>query len=144
VTSLPSDVPDRILLGSPDAVVVCDPAGWIRLWNRGAERIFGFSRSEAVNASLEIIIPARLRARHWAGWKTAMSSGQTRYAEGQMLAVPALRKDGTEISIEFSIQLLEDANGRVEWVVAIVRDATERYARDKALRAELAALRGAG
>ena len=52
-----------------------------------------------------------------------------------MLAVPALHKDGRQISIEFSIQLLEDAGGRIEWVVAIIRDVTERFLREKALRA---------
>jgi hypothetical protein len=65
-----------------------------------------------------------------------MSNGHTKYAEGQLLAVPALRKDGRQISIEFSIQLLDDADGRIAWVVAIVRDVTERYQRDKARRTE--------
>jgi PAS domain S-box-containing protein len=69
-----------------------------------------------------------------------MSTGQTRYGEGQMLAVPALHKDGRQISIEFSIQLLEDQKGQIEWVVAIIRDVTERYKRDKELRLELEAL----
>jgi len=69
-----------------------------------------------------------------------MSTGETKYGEGQLLAVPALRKDGRHISIEFSIQLLEDVNGQIEWVVAILRDVTERYNRDTALRTELKAL----
>jgi PAS domain S-box-containing protein len=140
LTPLAPDLPDRILDGSPDAIVVCEPSGHVEFWNRGAERIFGFSRAEAVGASLDLIIPQRLRVRHWTGWKTAMSTGETRYGEGQLLAVPALRKDGRQISIEFSIQLLRDAYGRVEWVVAIIRDVTERYNRDKALRTELKAL----
>ena len=137
--TLPANLADRILEGSSDAIVVCDTLGRVRFWNAGAERVFGFSRTEAVDASLDLIIPERLRARHWAGWKTAMQTGRTRYGEGQLLAVPALHKDGRQISIEFSIQLLQDANGRIEWVVAIIRDVTERYNRDKALRAELAA-----
>ena len=57
-----------------------------------------------------------------------------------MLAVPALHKDGRQISIEFSIQLLKDADGQIEWVVAIVRDMTERFIREKDLRAQLKAL----
>jgi PAS domain S-box-containing protein len=120
---------------------VCDPAGHIRYWNRAAERIFGFGPVEAIGASLDLIIPARLRERHWAGWKTVMSSGETRYAQGQLLFVPALHKDGRRVSIEFSIQLLKNAAGQAEWVVALIRDVTERYDRDKALRAELTALR---
>ena len=137
--ALSADVLGRIVDGSPDAIVVCDPQGRIRLWNRGAERIFGFSRADALDASLDLIIPERLRARHWTGWTNTMRTGQTRYGEGQMLAVPALHKDGRQISIEFSIQLLTQGD-RIEWVVAIIRDVTERYNRDKALRAELVKL----
>ena len=139
MTGMSPDVADRILEGSSDAIIVCDTLGRVQFWNASAERVFGFSRTETMGASLDLIIPERLRARHWAGWKTAMQTGRTRYGEGQLLAVPALHKDGRQISIEFSIQLLQDANGRIEWVVAIIRDVTERYNRDKALRAELAA-----
>ena len=138
-TGLSADVLGRLVDGSPDAIVVCDPVGRVRLWNRGAERVFGFAREEALDAPLDLIIPERLRARHWAGWTNTMKTGLTRYGEGQMLAVPALHKDGRQISIEFSIQLLTHED-RIEWVVAIIRDVTERYNRDKALRAELKAL----
>jgi PAS domain S-box-containing protein len=145
IGTLPQDLPVRILDGSPDAVLICDPAGIVRYWNRAAERVFGFPVTEALGASLNLIIPERLRDRHWAGWDKTMATGVTRYGEGQLLAVPALHKDGRWISIEFSIQLLEDAGGQIEWVAAIVRDVTERYNREKALRAELTALRsGAG
>ena len=140
MTGLPAGLPDRILDSSPDAIVVCDSTGLVQFWNHGSERVFGFSAVEAVGCSLDLIIPERLRARHWAGWKTTMATGRTSYAEGQLLAVPALRKDGRRISIEFSIQLLKDTNHQIEWVVAIIRDVTERYARDKAIRAELKAL----
>lgn len=139
MTRMPPYVANRILEGSSDAIIVCDTLGHVRFWNVGAERVFGFSRTEAMDASLDLIIPARFRARHWTGWKTAMQTGRTRYGEGQLLAVPALTKNGRQISIEFSIQLLQDANARIEWVVAIIRDVTELYNRDKALRAELAA-----
>ena len=69
-----------------------------------------------------------------------MRTGVTRYGEGQLLAVPALNKDGRQISIEFSIQLIKAANGQIEWVVAVIRDVTERYTREKAIRAQLSAL----
>jgi PAS domain S-box-containing protein len=142
MTSLPHDLAAGILEGSPDAVLVCDHGGTVRYWNVAAERVFGFHASEAVGASMDLIIPERLRARHWAAWDTAMKNGATRYGEGQLLAVPALHKDGRQISIEFSIQLLKRADGTVEWVVALIRDVTERYAREKQLRARLRALEG--
>ena len=69
-----------------------------------------------------------------------MRTGITRYDEGQLLAVPALHKDGRQISIEFSIQLVKNADGQIEWVVAVVRDVTERFIREKDLRAQLKAL----
>jgi hypothetical protein len=49
-------------------------------------------------------------------------------------------KDGRQVSIEFSIQLLKDADGQMEWVVAVIRDVTERFIREKTLRAQLKAL----
>jgi PAS domain S-box-containing protein len=142
MTSLPHDVASRILDGSPDAVMVCDHAGTVRYWNMAAERVFGFRTTEAVGASMDLIIPERLRARHWAGWDTAIKTGMTHYGEGQLLAVPALHKDGRQISIEFSIQLLKGADGNVEWVVAFIRDVTERYGREKELRMRLSAMEG--
>jgi PAS domain S-box-containing protein len=139
-SSIPSELPRRILDGSPDAIMVADRGGKVHCWNSAAERVFGFSAAEAVGSSMDLIIPERLRGRHWDGWETTMRTGVTRYGEGQLLAVPALHKDGRQLSIEFSIQLLKDGAGRIEWVVALFRDVTERYARDKALRAQLKAL----
>ena len=140
IAALPHDLPVRVLDGSPDATLICDRAGTVRYWNAAAERVFGFRVSEALGASMNLIIPERLRVRHWAGWEMTMTTGVTRYGEGQLLAVPALHKDGRQISIEFSIQLLKDADGQIEWVVAIVRDVTERFIREKELRAQVKAL----
>lgn len=140
MTALPDDLPRRVLDGSPDAILISDHGGTVRYWNAAAERVFGFRATEALGVSMDLIIPERLRGRHWAGWETTMRTGVTRYGEGQMLAVPALHKDGRQLSIEFSIQLLKDARGQIEWVVAVIRDVTERYGREKALRAQLKAL----
>ena len=133
--ALPVDLPGRILDGSPDAILICDRSGIVRSWNAAAERVFGFGASDAVGASMNLIIPERLRARHWQGWDATMESGVTKYADGRLLAVPAQHKDGRQLSIEFSLQLVKDGRGQIEWVVAIVRDVTERYLREKALRA---------
>jgi PAS domain S-box-containing protein len=134
------DLSARILDGSPDAILICDHAGMVRYWNAAAERVFGFPVSEALGVSMNLIIPERLRARHWAGWEATMRTGVTRYGEGQLLAVPARHKDGRQVSIEFSIQLLKDADGQIEWVVAVIRDVTERFIREKTLRAQLNAV----
>ena len=73
-----------------DAIVVADPEGLVRFWNPAAERIFGFTEAEALGQSLDLIIPERFRARHWAGYREVMQTGVTRYGTG-VLRVPAGR-----------------------------------------------------
>jgi PAS domain S-box-containing protein len=126
-----------------DAVIFAGKGGMIQFWNRGAERIFGFSQAEAIGNSLDIIIPKTLRDRHWDAFGETMRTGRTRYAEGDVLAVPALRKDGSRISIEFTILPFAGADGGLTGVVAIVRDVTKRFEELKALRQEVAALKAA-
>jgi PAS domain S-box-containing protein len=126
-----------VLGTSADAIVACDRDGTIRLWNPGAVRIFGFTAEEAVGQSLDIIIPERLRARHWDGYRTVMAGGQSRYGDGELLSVPSQRKDGTKLSIEFTIVALKDASGRMSGIAAVMRDVTARFEEMKALRREL-------
>jgi PAS domain S-box-containing protein len=137
---LPEDLAARILAGASEAILVCDRNGTLCYWNAGAERVFGHRPGDAIGASLDLLIPERLRSRHWAGWDAAMRTGRTRYGDGRLLAVPALHKDGRLLSIEFSILLLPEAGRPVDWVVAIVRDVSDRFAREKALRLRLRAL----
>jgi PAS domain S-box-containing protein len=86
---------------------------------------------------MDIIIPERLRARHWDGYNKTMITGTSRYGAGDLLAVPAIRKDGSSISIEFTIQMLKDADGHILGPVAIIRDVTKRFKRDKELAKRL-------
>ena len=128
---------------APDAIIYADAAGRIAFWNRGAERIFGFSESEAMGKSLDIIIPENLRERHWDGFAETVRTGKTRYGAGDVLAVPALRKDGARISIEFTILPFVDRAGRILGMAAILREVTKRFEELKGLRKELAVLRSA-
>jgi PAS domain S-box-containing protein len=123
-----------------DAILAVDREGLIRFWNPGAERIFGFARDEALGRPLEIIIPENLRARHDGGFRNTMSTGETRYGAGDLLAVPALTRDGRRISIEFSVVLLRDAHGGASGVAAILRDVTARFEETRALRKKVAEL----
>ncbi len=66
---------ERILAAMPEAVVCADRDGIIRLWNRGAEVVFGYAAVDAVGQSLDIIIPDDLRARHWEGYQQAIAAG---------------------------------------------------------------------
>ncbi|MGE0258421.1 MAG: PAS domain-containing protein [Alphaproteobacteria bacterium] len=125
----------------PDAVIYADYGGLTRFWNRGAERIFGYSAAEASGRSLDLIIPENLRERHWVAYGETMKTGKTRYGDGDVLAVPALRKDGGRISIEFTIFPFRDHEGNLIGVAAILRDVTKRFEEMKALRKEFAARR---
>lgn len=132
---------EKLVEASGDAIVAADPEGRITLWNPAAERIFGFSRGEALGQSLDIIIPERFRQRHWEGYEKVMRSGETRYGT-DVLRVPALRKDGKPLSIAFTVALLKSADGRVESIVAIMRDDTVRWNEERALKKRLAELEG--
>jgi len=123
----------RIVQEIPEAVIFADRTGVIRLWNSGAETMFGYSAGEAVGQSLDMIIPERLRPRHWDGYHKVIASGVTRYAR-ELLATPAIRKDGRRISIEFSITLLKEDTGKVLGAAAIIRDVTARWETEKAQR----------
>ena len=121
------------------AVVVADADGAIRFWNPGAEAMFGHTSAQALGQSLDLIIPANLRERHWDGYRRVMATGETEYA-GRTLAVPAVRADGTRISVEFTVTLLTGADGAVVGIAAILRDVTRQWEEQRALRRRLAEL----
>jgi PAS domain S-box-containing protein len=125
----------RALLASTgDAIIAADAAGVIRFWNPGAERIFGFAEQEALGRSLDLIIPERLRQRHWHGYRQVMQTGRSRYGAGDLLAVPGVHKDGRRISLEFTIALLRGDDGGITGIAAVLRDVTARFEELRALR----------
>lgn len=124
---------------SSDAVMFADREGIIRLWNGGAERMFGFSAAEALGQSLDLIIPENLRGRHWDGYGRVMESGSSRYS-ADLLSAPALRKDGTRISTEFSMVMVKDDAGIMLGVAAIIRNVSARWQREKELKERIKAL----
>ena len=133
----------QIVEEMPEAVIFADRQGMVRLWNRAAETMFGYSADEALGQSLDLIVPERFRARHWEGYRHVMATGVTRYGQ-RLLAVPAMRKDGQRISIEFSIALLKDERGEVTGAAAVVRDVTPRWLEERELKRRLAALEEPG
>lgn len=128
-----------VLESAPDAIIIADREGAIRFWNAGAERLFGFTPAEALGRPLDIIIPEPQQARHWDGFNRVMQTGESRYGAGEILAVPGLRKDGSRISLEFTIVPLRDPTGRMEGMAAILRDVTRRFEELRALRRQVAA-----
>ncbi|MEZ0354333.1 PAS domain S-box protein [Mycobacterium sp. pR1184] len=134
----PDWIAQMVLSASPEAIVVCDADGIIRLWNSGAHRMFGYSARDAIGQSLDIIIPEKLQKRHWDGYHKTMATGQTRYGD-KLLSVPATHQDGHRLSIEFSVALLQ-RDGHTVGISAIMREVTERRNDERALRARLAEL----
>jgi PAS domain S-box-containing protein len=132
---------EALLATRSDAIVAADQDGIVRFWNPGAERLFGYSAEQAVGSSLDLIIPERLRGRHWEGFQRVMATGESRYGETDLLSVPAQRKDGATISVEFTVVSLRSA-GRMIGMAAILRDVTKRFEELRALKRKLAAARG--
>jgi PAS domain S-box-containing protein len=128
----------RAVLAGPDAIIAADRAGVIGFWNAGAERIFGYPSGVAVGQSLDLIIPERLRERHWAGWERVVAGGESRYGAGDLLSVPSQQRDGTRLSIEFTIHPLYGAAGDLRGIAATLRDVTARFAEMRALRRQAA------
>jgi PAS domain S-box-containing protein len=129
---------EAILSTNSDAIVAADKHGIILFWNPGAERIFGYASAKAVGQSLDIIIPERLRKRHWDGYSRVMKGGRSRYESGDVLAVPAIKSDGSRISIEFTIVSLRDGAGNLTGLAAIMRDVTKRFEEMRTLKQKLA------
>ena len=128
-----------LVTGLGDAIIVCDPNGAIVLWNAAATYIFGHSEAEALGQSLDLIIPERLRKRHWDGYQKTMETGITRYGH-DVLRVPAIDKQGNSLSIAFTVSLLKGADGQVAAIASVVRDETSRFNEDRALRKRLTEL----
>lgn len=129
----------QIVEGTPDAVVFSDQDGVIRLWNKGAEAIFGYGAGEAVGKSLDIIVPEKMRERHWEGYFQVMKTGVTKYGK-DLLAVPGIRKDGSRVSLEFSVALIRDEDGALRGVSAVLRDVTARWQKEREMKDRLTAL----
>ncbi|MDD2899460.1 MAG: PAS domain S-box protein [Desulfuromonadaceae bacterium] len=131
---------DRLLIeavnDAPDAILISDREGIISYWNSGAEQMFGHTAAEAVGQSLDLIIPENLRGRHWDGYHRVMASGETKYKTG-LLSSPGIRKDGSRVSLEFSMVLLHDEAGQLQGCASIMRDVTERWKKEKELKERL-------
>ena len=122
-----------------DAIIVADAnTGRIVLWNPAAEQIFGYSSAETMGMSVEELVPDYLKARHRAGIAGYRETGHGNYIDSDtMLDLPAVCKTGEEIRVEMTLSSIEPvretaAEGR--FVLAILRDATDRKQAEEKLR----------
>ena len=123
-----------------DAVIVADAETQrIVLWNAAAARMFGYSASEALKLRVEELVPEPLKAAHRAGIARYARTGHGQYIDSNApLDLPAVRKNGEEISVELSlspIRPVHDADGgEGRFVLAIIRDVTKRKGAEDAVR----------
>ena len=135
-----TEIDMKALVGAiGDAVVVCDAKGHVIVWNAGAERLFGWTAAEAQGQRMDMIVPERLRKRHWEGYDQSMATGKTKYAH-DVLRVPAVDKAGRALSIAFTVFMLFDAEGKVSACGSVIRNETDRFAADRALKQRVAEL----
>ena len=130
-------IEESLLRTRSEAIIAADRDGIICFWNPGAERIFGHTAAEAVGHSLDLIIPERLRDRHWHGYRGTVATGNSRYGEGDVLSVPAMHKNGARISIEFTVLPLRESFNAIIAIVAIMRDVTKRFEEIRRLKQKL-------
>jgi PAS domain S-box-containing protein len=130
---------EKFVQAAGDAIIAASADGSIIFWNPAAERIFGYTKSEVVGHSLDLIIPERFRGRHWEGYRQVTQSGRTRYGS-EVLRVPAVHKDGRSLSIAFTVALLLSPSAHVQAIAAIIRDETSRWNEERALRQRVAQL----
>ena len=103
---------------SAAAVVFAEPSGVVRVWNSGAESLFGHRADEAVGRTLDLIIPPDYRERHWAGYRAAMAAGDGNI-DHSSFNIPALHRDGTVRRVEVRLLVVHDSRNRVVGAMAV-------------------------
>jgi PAS domain S-box-containing protein len=123
-----------------DAVIVADAKTQrIVLWNAAAAKMFGYSASEAPKMRVEELVPGPLKDAHRAGITRYAKTGHGRYIDSDApLDLPAVRKNGQEIRVELSLSPIrpvhDEGDGEAQFVLAIIRDVTERKRAEEAVR----------
>lgn len=124
---------------APDAIIFADHGGLIRVWNSGAERIFGHAAADVIGGPLDIIIPERMLQAHNKGFDHAVATGEMKYVD-KVLTTRSMHKDGSQIYIDMSFGMVRDESGKILGALAVARDITERFSNDKAQRVRIAEL----
>lgn len=132
-------IADEMLRCMPEALIFSDLEGIIRIWNPGAENVFGFTAAEAIGQNLDLIIPERLRQAHWDGFNKAVARGGTLPGRTSMIT-RSLHKSGEQIYVDMSFAMVKNQAGKMLGAMAVARDATKRFTEEKNLRKQLAEL----
>ncbi|MCD9146724.1 hybrid sensor histidine kinase/response regulator [Pseudophaeobacter flagellatus] len=124
---------EAMISSSLDAILVVDREGTILAFNGAAETIFGYSRDEAIGASMErLIIPPHLRAAHRVGMDRYWQTSEPRLVGNGRVQLEGLRKSGEVFPVEVSLSVSRSQADLV--VVSYIRDISDRIAAEEALR----------
>jgi len=118
--SVEPELAAHAVAAASDAIVTLDQAAKVTSWNQAAEDLFGFSRQQALEQGLALIIPAEYRARHVAGFHAAMDSGHLAHG-GRVARVEALTASGDLLVLGLSLGLIPGEDGTPAGVVAVLR-----------------------
>lgn len=119
-----TDLHRLVLEQAADALIYSNRDGLIECWNTAASHLFGYTASQAIGQSLDLIIPPHLRAAHWAGYNAALEHGQSKH-HGKPMLTRAVHKDGHALYVEMTFALVKDANNYPIGAVAIARDGND-------------------
>ena len=131
--------PAVVVAAIGDAVIVSDAKGDVIVWNPAAERLFGWTAAEALGQSMEMIIPQRLRKRHWEGYDKSMQTGQTRTGT-TCCACRRWTRPAARCRSPSRCSCSSGRTARSAPAGSVIRDETERFTQERALRKRVAEL----
>jgi PAS domain S-box-containing protein len=109
---------DRHMTTMEPALVFAEVTGVIRIWNSGAEALFGHRAEDAVGRTLDLIVPPEYRERHWIGFRAAMTAGDGK-VDRAAANVPAMHRDGRVLRVAVRLLVIRDARDRATGALAV-------------------------